>query len=139
MPNDAARIADLAAGGDARHRRELAVEVVLADVHDRQVEDLREVQALVEVAPGSTAPSPKNATATLPWRCAEIAGAGGGGDAAADDAEAADEPVLEVDHVHRARAAAADPGRAPEHLGRERLGVGALRERVAVAAVGAAT
>ena len=34
------------------HRRELAVEVVLADEHDRQAAHLREVQALVEVAPG---------------------------------------------------------------------------------------
>ena len=34
-------------------------------------------------------------------------------------------------------AAAADAGRAAEHLGRERLGIGALGQRVAVAAVGA--
>ena len=63
--------------------------------------------------------------------------AGGGGDAAADDAEAADEAVLDVDHVHRARPPAAHAGGAAEHLGDQRVGVGALGERVAVAAVGA--
>ena len=72
----------------------------------------------------------------MPWRCAETRRAGGGGDAAAHDAEAADEAVLEVDHVHRPGAAAADPGGAAEHLGRERLGIGALRQGVPVAAVG---
>ena len=64
-------------------------------------------------------------------------GAGGGGDAAADDAEAADEAVRQVDHVHGPRAPAADPGHPTEHLGRERFGVRSLRERVPVAAVGA--
>ena len=84
------------------------------------------------------APSPKKATATRPWRLRRERRAGGRGDAAADDPEAADEAVLEVDDVHRAGAPAADAGRAAEHLGGQRLGLGALGERVAVAAVGAA-
>ena len=63
--------------------------------------------------------------------------AGRRGDAAADDAEAADQAVLEVDHVHRAGAAAADARLAPEQLVEQRLRLDAERERVAVAAVGA--
>ena len=83
------------------------------------------------------APSPKNATATLPVRRAVSAAPVAAPIDAADDPEAADHPVLEVDDVHRARAAAADAGRAAEHLGDELLRVGAGREAVAVAAVGA--
>ena len=101
---------DLAARRDARHRRELAVEVVLADEHERQVEHLRPVEALVEV------PLVRGAVAEEGDRDPALAlrgdrGPGGRGDAAAHDPEAAHEAVLEVDHVHRARAAAADPGR----------------------------
>jgi hypothetical protein len=59
------------------------------------------------------------------------------GDAPAHDPETTHEAVLEVDHVHRPRAAAADPGGAAEHLGRERLRIGALRQGMPVAAVGA--
>jgi hypothetical protein len=128
--------ADLAARGDARHRRELAVEVVLADVHDRQVEHLRPVEALVEVTlvRGAVA---KEGGGDAPLALRGHRGPGGGGDAAAHDAEAADEAMLEVDHVHRSCPPATDPGRAPEHLRHERLRVRALRKRVAVAAVGA--
>ena len=63
-------------------------------------------------------------------------GAGRCSDAAADDSEAAHETVLEIDHVHRPRPAAADPRDAAEHLGRQRLGISSLRERVPVSAVG---
>ena len=83
------------------------------------------------------APSPKKQTATRPWRCGRQGGAQRRGDRAADDPVAADQAVLEVDHVHRAGAAAADAGGAPEHLGDQRLGIGALGQRVPVAAVGA--
>jgi hypothetical protein len=61
----------------------------------------------------------------------------GGGDAAADDPEAAHEAVRKVDHVHRAGTAAAHACRPAQHLGGERLGVRALRERVPMPAVGA--
>ena len=50
IPYAAARAGDVDAGGDRGHRRELAVEVVLADEHRRQRADRGEVQALVEVA-----------------------------------------------------------------------------------------
>jgi hypothetical protein len=59
-----------------------------------------------------------------------------GGDAAADDPEAADQAVIEVDHVHRAGAAAADAGRAAEQLVEQALRIDADRERVPVPAVG---
>ena len=62
--------------------------------------------------------------------------AGCGRDAAADDAEAADEAVPEVDHVHRAGATAAGAGLAAHQLGGERLRFGPLRESGPVAAVG---
>ena len=59
------------------------------------------------------------------------------GDRSADDSEAADQAVLEVDHVHRSRPAAADPTRrSAEHLSRERLGISVLSRARAVAAVG---
>ena len=130
------------AAGDVRsrrhllHRRELAVEVVLAHEHDGQRRDLREVQALVEVrlVGGAVAEERDRDVAGALRR---QRGAGRGADRPADDAEAADQAVLEVDDVHRAGAPAADAGRAAEHLGGEPLGVGAERQRVAVAAVGA--
>jgi hypothetical protein len=126
---------DLTTRRDARHRRELAVEVVLAYVYDREVEHLRPVQALVEVplVRGAVAEE-RHRHPALPLR--RDGRARRGGDAAAHDAEAAHEPMLEVDHVHRPGAPAADPGGATQHLGRQRLGIGSLCERVAVAAVG---
>ena len=61
--------------------------------------------------------------------------AGRGRDRAADDAEAADQPVLERDDVHRAAPAAVGAGLAPEELGEQRRLVDAERERRAVTAV----
>ena len=127
--------ADLARG-DLLHRRELAVEVVLAHEDGRQREHAREVEALVEVG------LVRRALAEV--RDGDVAralerqrGAGRRGDRAADDAVAADQAVLEVDHVHRAGAAAADAGGAPEQLVQQALRRGSDGERVAVAAVGA--
>ncbi len=45
--------------------------------------------------------------------------------------------MLEVDDVHRAGAAAADPGRAPEQLVEELLRLEPERERVPVTSIGA--
>ena len=87
--------------------------------------------------PWLVAPSPNIATADPALALGGERGAGGGGDAAADDPEAADQAVLDVDHVHRPGPPAAHAGGAAEHLGDQRAGVGALGERVAVAAVGA--
>src|SRR5581483_9651068 len=120
--------------GDVRGARVLAVDVVLADIERRQREDLREVQALVEVGlvDGAVAEERDRRLA----RPAEgERRPGRGRDRAADDAEAADQAVLEVDDVHRARAAAADPGRAAEQLVEELLRLEPERERVAVPAV----
>src|SRR5581483_8327955 len=64
------------------------------------------------------------------------ADAGRRGDAAANDPEAADQPVGRRVHVHRAGAAAVDPGRATEHLVQQLLRIDPQRERVPVAAIG---
>ena len=82
------------------------------------------------------APSPKYATATPPVAAEREAGAGSRGDAAPDDAEAADQAVLRRGHVHGAGEAAVDPRRPAEHLVEQLLRVDAERERVPVAPVG---
>ena len=127
--------ADVAAGRDRGHRRELAVQVVLAHEEHRQPAHAGEVQAFVEVAVvgGAVAEEGHGDAAGALQR---EAGAGGGGDAPADDPEAADQAVLEVDHVHRAGPAAAHARAAAHQLGRERPRLGAHRERGSVAAVG---
>ena len=61
--------------------------------------------------------------------------AGGERQVAADDPVAAHEALLEVEHVHRAAAALAQPVDAAEELGHDAVGVRAARERVAVRAV----
>src|SRR3954470_3200066 len=128
-------VGDLA-GGDVLVGGELAVAVVLAHEHDRQVEDLREVQALVEVAVvGGAVAEERDRDGALAGPLERESDAGGGGDAPADDPEAADQAVLERDDVHRAGAPAVDAGRPAEQLVHQRLGVDAERERVAVAAV----
>src|SRR5581483_10998187 len=108
---------DAAAGGHGRRRRELAVLVVLADVDDRQTEHGGEVDRLVEVGlvRGTVAEERDGDAAVVPQLRGERS-ARGGGERAADDREAAEQPVLEVDDVHRARAAAAEPVLAPEQL-----------------------
>src|SRR6185436_6607326 len=82
------RARDDPAGRDGLERRVLAVAVVLADVDDGQLEDLREVQALEEVrlVRGAVAEVRDGDCARPAER---EAGAGGRGDAAADDAVAA--------------------------------------------------
>jgi hypothetical protein len=127
---------DVTAGGDLLHRRELAVEVVLADEHRGQLEHPREVEALVEVALVAR-PVAEERHGHPAGALGREGGPGGRRDAASHDAEAADQPVLEVDHVHRSRSSAADAGGAAEHLRGKRLRVGALGERVPVSPVGA--
>ena len=61
---------------------------------------------------------------------------GGQRQVAADDAVAAHEAVLEVEHVHRPAAPVRDAVLAAEQLGHHAVGVRAARERVAVGAVG---
>ena len=125
---------DVLAGGDRRHRRELAVEVVLAHEHRGQRKHLGEVHALVEVAlVGRPVAEHRHRNPAL--ALGRERRPGGGGDTPADDPEAAHEAVLDVDHVHRPGAAAAHAGGAAEHLGDQRVGVGALGERVPVAAI----
>ena len=63
-------------------------------------------------------------------------GAGGLGDALADDPRRAQEAALGIGQVHRAAVAAAQPVPAAVDLGHDRLRVGAEHDRVAVAAVG---
>ena len=99
------------------HRRELAVEVVLAHEHGRQREHLGEVQALVEVAPGWSRRRRRRRRPRCPsrwptsrrrWRrrcCRRRCRSSRPGRGS-----------MSID-VHRAGAAAAHAGRAPEHLG----------------------
>ena len=87
--------------------------------------------------PAWTAPSPKNTTVT----CVGAVDARGERVAererqvAADDAGRAEEAVLEVDEVHRAAEALAEPVGAPHQLGHHALERRALRDRVTVGAV----
>src|SRR5262249_46212181 len=127
--------ADLA-GGDLLGRRVLAVSVVLADQEQRQRGDLREVHAFEEVrlVGGAVAEVGDDDPAAVAQREPDP---GRGGDRAADDAEAADQAVVEVDHVHRAGPTTVDPGLAAEQLGEQALRLEPQRERVPVSAVGA--
>src|SRR5439155_23581000 len=59
-------------------------------------------------------------------------------DSRADDPRAAEEATLAVVHVHRAALAMRAAGRLAEELGHRRLRVAALRQEVAVVAVGVA-
>src|SRR5256886_7946716 len=93
------RARDDAAGGDRGKRRVLAVAVVLADINYREVPDFCEVEALVEIALVGGAVTEKG-HGHVAGAAQRQAGAGGRHNAAADDAEAADQPMLQVDDVH---------------------------------------
>jgi hypothetical protein len=90
---------DIGTGGRAGHRRELGVEVVLAHEHKREPLDRRHIQALVEVALVRGA-VPEEADRDSSLLLGRQTGPQPGGDRAADDPVAADQAVLEVDHVH---------------------------------------
>ena len=89
-------------------------------------------------APWAAAPSPKNATAT-PSSSPQLRGHRGAvGDrkAGGHDAVGAEDPELRVGDVHGAAAASVGPLVAGHQLGEHALGVQALGQAVAVAAVG---
>ena len=137
MPYPAART-EMSSIGNALLRREaLGVLVVLADVDRRQLPDRREVQRLVERALVRRAVAEE--------RDRDLIGAellrgerraGRDRDAAADDAVRAEVALRGVGDVHRAAAASAVAGLAAEQLREHPAEVGALRDAVAVAAVG---
>ena len=123
-------------GGHVLDRRELHVAVVLAHEHGRELEHAREVQALGEVGLIGRALAEEGDRDVAGAPPLEGEGrAGGGGDRSADDAEAPDQPMREVDHVHGARAARAHARLAAEQLGHQRLGVDPEGQRVPVPAV----
>ena len=123
-----------ASGGDELGARVLAVDVVLAHVERGEREDLRVIEALVEVRlvdrPVTEERDRDTAAALERERRARR-----GGNAAPDDPEAADQAVLEVDHVHRAGATAAHARCAAEQLVEQALRLEAERKCVTVAAV----
>src|SRR5438067_950367 len=116
-------------------RRELAVQVVLAHVDGGQLEDLREVEAFGEITlVGGAVAEERHRHPVLALQGERRAR--GRRDAAAHDPEAADQPVLEVDHVHRSGPPAAYSAGPPEELVEQALRLNTQRERMAVAAVG---
>src|SRR5438034_8328848 len=126
---------DARSGRDRRKRCVLAVAVVLTDVDHRQVHDFREIKALKEIALVAGAVTEK-AHGHVPGTAQRQAGAGGRGNAAADDAEAANQSVLQVHDIHRPGPSRADPRFASEQLVEQALRVEAKRERVTMPAVG---
>ncbi len=125
----------------ARHRLEGhlgRVEVVLADEQDRQAPDGGQVEALVEraVVDGAVAEE-RDAHAVGPEEAVAVAGPGGHQDAGPDDPARPQEADLGREEVHAAAPAARAAGGAPEQLGHELARRDALRQRVAVTAVGA--
>jgi len=130
-----------AAGDRARGRlrpvRVLVVHVVLADVDHRQLPERGHVHHLVEEALAERALAEEAGGDLVgPARLGREGGARRDAGRAADDRVRAEVPVLVVGDVHRAALAAAVAGLLAEQLGEHPVDRGALREAVAVAAVG---
>ncbi len=118
---------------------ELAVEVVLADEQDRQLPDLGDIHRLVEGADiGRAVAEEGRRELAAAIELGRDAGADRNRQAAADDAEGADQALVDVGEVHRAADAAADTRCAAEQLGERRLGIHAAGDADAVAAIGVA-
>jgi CBS domain-containing protein len=116
---------------------ELAVEVILADEDDRQPPDRGEVDALVERADVRRAVAEgRNRDRARPEHLRPVSAPDRGRQASADDPRRADQADAHVAEVHRAAAALAHPGLAPEQLREEVDERHTLGERPAVAAVG---
>ena len=120
-------------------RRELGVAVVLADEDHRQVPHARQVQRLVHRprVGGAVAEEGRRHLA----RAADPRGqrrAHRDGQARADHAVGAEDPVLHVAEVHGAALAPAVARGAAEQLGHDAAGIGPLGKALAVAAVGGA-
>ena len=117
-------------------RRRGRVEVVLADEHRRRLLHRGEVQPLVEAAVvGGAVAEEGDADVVGPALPGAHADADGMADAGSDDAVGAEQPDRAVVEMHGAAAAAADAVRLAEQLGHDAAGIGALGERMAVAAM----
>ena len=128
---------DLGIEGDAAERRGRGVEVVLADEDRRRALHGGEVQRLVEGAVvGGAVAEEGDADIVAAAAPGGEADADGVADAGADDAVGAEQADAAVIEVHGAAAAAADAVGLAEELGHDPAGIGALGQRVAVAAVG---
>ena len=112
---------DVRLGLRALERGPHGVEVVLAQEHDRQLPERREVERLVELALGrrALAEEARGHARPLLHRVGQRE-ADGHGQAGGDDREAAVEVPLGVEEVHRPAAAAAAAVRLAEELGHER-------------------
>ena len=116
--------------------RVLVVEVVLADVHDRQRPERRHVPDLVQqpLAESSLAEE-ADGDAVAAEALRGERGPGGDARRAAHDRVRAEIAVLVVGDVHRAALASAVPGLLAQQLGEHAVELGALCEAMAVAAV----
>jgi hypothetical protein len=103
------------------HRGPLAVEIVLAHVDDGQTAYGGEVHALVEVRLVDRAVSEeRDCYRPVPGELGGECRARRGGDRAADDAEATNQPALDVGDVHRSATAAVGSSLAAEQLRHQR-------------------
>ena len=118
-------------------RRRGGVEIVLADEDRRRLLDAGKVQRLVEAAMVDGAIAEKgDADAIRAVHAGADAGADRMADAGGDDAVGAEEADRAVVEMHRAAASAAAAVALAEQLGHQDVGIHALGERMAMAAMG---
>ncbi len=128
---------DLAGDGLAA-RRVLAVEIVLADIDDRQFPQRGHVHRLVQQAlPQRAVAEEARGDLTAAAHLGRERGAGGDAGRTADDGIGAEVARLRIRDVHRAALAAAVTRLLAEQLGEHPVDRGTLGQAVAVAAVGA--
>ena len=125
------------AGAHRRCARRRGEAVVLADEEHGQAEHRGPVQAFEErAAIGRAVAEDAADDAVLAAQLDRVRGAGGDDDVRRHHAVRAEHADAEIGDVHRAALAAAAPADAAEQLAHHRRAVGALGERVAVAAMG---
>ena len=110
---------------------------MLADEDGRDVPELGEVERLVEGADvGRSVAEERHGHPRFAPQLEGERGADDAGKAAADDGVCTEVPALEVVEVHRAAVAVAAALDLPVELGHDLVGMGSLRDRVAVGPVG---
>ncbi len=128
---------DLGIEGRLGERRRRGVEIVLADEDDRRLLDAGEVHRLVEAAVVDRAVAEEgDADVVAALGPGADAGAGGVADAGGDDAVGAEQADRAIVEMHGAAAAAAAALDLAEQLGHQDVGIHALGEGVAMAAMG---
>ena len=120
--------------GERRRRR---IEIVLADEDRRRLLDAGEVERFMEAAMvGGAVAEEGDADVVAAPRAGRHAGADGVADAGGDDAVGAEQADRAVIEMHGAAAAAAAAVALAEQLRHQDVGIHALGERVAMAAMG---